>query len=215
MKEIFLKDWLTAHADYYIKTAIRHGCSKQSALWCLRATKRDFLLHYTGRKLRPTLLDILKEKTLIMRRSMEIVDEVMNELGLQYYTKRFIMKVKITDPQDFNFGKEFEGQRVSDVYVVTVRGKAKTYRADQVDVEYYDMQLADAIAEKLGANVGDTVIIKSLGDSGSHSGFWDHRGEHVISRILPDGFVEFDNGTASLLNPKVEKVEKGGGHGNG
>ena len=83
------------------------------------------------------------------------------------------MKVRITDPKDFYCGQEFEGSivyhdylhgeridgKIQDLYSVTIAGKTASYLSHQVDVEYYEKQLRAAEVERLGADIGDTVII--------------------------------------------------------
>lgn len=132
------------------------------------------------------------------------------------------MKVRITDPKDFYCGQEFEGSivyhdylhgeridgKIQDLYSVTIAGKTASYLSHQVDVEYYEKQLRAAEVERLGADIGDTVIITSLGGGGSFTGGWSHHGKHVISDIDGHGNVGFDNNMASLFRPKVEKVSK-------
>lgn len=134
------------------------------------------------------------------------------------------MKVRIIDPKDFNCGKEFEGSRVyndylhgktidgklQDLYSVTIDGQEKQYLTHQIDEDYYLQQERASEVERLGADIGDTVLIKGTGGGGSFSGGWSHAGEHVISDISPYGYVEFDNGQASIFRPTVEKVTKEG-----
>ena len=83
----------------------------------------------------------------------------------------------------------------------------KSYRllSTQIDVDnYYAKELAKVVA-KLGANVGDTVIIQR-GGSGSFCAGWDSTKPHTITKISNTGNVEFDGGVrtgASLFRPTV------------
>jgi hypothetical protein len=129
------------------------------------------------------------------------------------------MKVKIIDPNHPACGQELEGSRIYfDIY--HRGGKPDLYQAktpeggfyrlltDQIDEAHYEAQEIARDVERLGANVGDTVMITRMGSGGSNANF-DLNKPHVITKICPSGTVEFDDRTAWGFRPDVTVVTRG------
>lgn len=126
------------------------------------------------------------------------------------------MKVKIIDPTHECFGQELEGGIIyNDIYhrggrpdlyqVKTPDGKIYRLLTDQIDAEHYAAQEIAEGVERLGAVVGDTVMITRLGSGSQRAGF-DFAVPHVVTKISASGNVEFDHGAASGFRPEVELV---------
>lgn len=126
------------------------------------------------------------------------------------------MKVKVIDPKHPLFGQEVEGGIIYyDIYhkggrpdlyqVKDDSGKSYRLLTDQIDEEhYYAQEIAEEV-ERIGANVGDTVLIIDPKSNHSRAGFeWNK--PHVITKIDPSGNVEFDHGMASCFRPGVQIV---------
>ncbi|MEC0167399.1 hypothetical protein [Paenibacillus graminis] len=129
------------------------------------------------------------------------------------------MKVKIIDPNHPCFGQELEGSIIYyDIYhrggrpdlyqVKTPEGRIYRLLTDQIDEAHYNAQEIAEEVERLGANVGDTVLITRLG-SGSISAGFDFSIPHVITKVCCSGTVEFDNGAASGFRPDVTVITRG------
>lgn len=125
-------------------------------------------------------------------------------------------EIKVTDKKHPAFGKKLNGAIIYYDYAHTGSSphllhatdkEGNKYRllSNQIDIEHYEAQEIAEEIERLGAKVGDIVRILRSG-SGSYSGKWKSKGEHVITKIDPSGHVEFDNGEASMFRPDVEKV---------
>lgn len=126
------------------------------------------------------------------------------------------MKVRVTDPTHELFGQEVEGGIIyydihhrggrPDLYQVkTPEGKTYRLLTDQIDAEYYYAQEIAREVERIGANVGDSVLIIEPRSNHSRLGF-DWKAPHVITKIDPSGNVDFDNGMASCFRPVVQIV---------
>ncbi len=129
------------------------------------------------------------------------------------------MKVKITDPNHPCCGQELEGGRIyfdiyhrggkPDLYQVKA-SEGGIYRllTDQIDEGHYEAQEIAREVERLGANVGDTVLITRMGSGSSNANF-DIKEPHVITKISPSGSVEFDDKEASGFRPDVTVINRG------
>ncbi len=129
------------------------------------------------------------------------------------------MKVKIIDSTHECFGQELEGGIIyNDIYhrggrpdlyqVKTPEGKIYRLLTDQIDAEHYAAQEIAEEVERLGAVVGDTVMITRLGSGSQRAGF-DFTIPHVVTKISASGNVEFDHGAASGFRPDVQVMERG------
>jgi len=125
------------------------------------------------------------------------------------------MLVKITDKEHECFGQELEGfcfyydyqhtGNSPDIYIIKTPEGERKILSTQIDVEHYENQRLSKEIEKLGANLGDKVMIIETGSGGSRVGF-DIKEPHVITKISPSGTVYFDNGMADMFRPKVKVV---------
>ncbi|GGF73172.1 hypothetical protein GCM10010912_17960 [Paenibacillus albidus] len=129
------------------------------------------------------------------------------------------MKVKVTDPSHPCFGQELEGGIIYyDIYhrggrpdlyeVSTPEGKRYRLLTHQIDADHYEAQELNEEIERLGAEVGDTVMVIRPGSGGSNAGF-DWNASHVITRIDGSGHVEFDDKAAWGFRPDVQVLSKG------
>lgn len=125
------------------------------------------------------------------------------------------MKVKITDPKSKYFGQEFDGGCAycdvyhtgdsPDLYIVKTPDGDKRFLSTQIDVDYYKAQRLVEEIERLGAKVGDRVIITRSGSGCSKADFKIDE-SHVITDIDYMGYVDFDNGAAKNFRPDVKVV---------
>ena len=129
------------------------------------------------------------------------------------------MKIKITDKEDPNCGKVYEGEmiycdvlhgrkidgQIQDLYVVNIDGEEKQYMTRQIDADYYYKQKQEEEEARLGFKVGDIVKILKTGSGSVSRGFYE-KDTHVVTDICWTGNVEFDNGLARMFRPKVEVV---------
>jgi hypothetical protein len=125
------------------------------------------------------------------------------------------MLVKITDKEHKYFGQELEGfcfyydyQHTGDspdIYIIKTPEGERKILSTQIDVEHYENQRLSKEIERLGANVGDKVIIIESGSGGSKVGF-DINEPHIITKISPSGAVYFDDGMADMFRPIVKVV---------
>ncbi|QJD87884.1 hypothetical protein [Cohnella herbarum] len=130
--------------------------------------------------------------------------------------------VKIIDPTHVLFGQELNGGCVYfDVYhqgsggpdlfqIETPAGK-QTILSTKIDTEHYWEQRRQKEIHRIGANVGDTVII-IRGGSGSSKANFDWKAPHVITKIDSSGNVEWDNGAAKGFRPDVEVISRAEAH---
>ena len=93
----------------------------------------------------------------------------------------------------------------SDLFEIYPNGERKVITSDKIDVVHYETQLLEDELKRLGANVGDVVIITRSG-SGSYQKGWNVNETHIITKITPSGYVEFDNGLAKMFRPDVKIV---------
>lgn len=118
------------------------------------------------------------------------------------------MKVRINDPNSEYFGQEFDGGCVyydlyhtgssPDLYIVKTPDGERRYLSTQIDEDHYKAQLFTEEVERLGAKVGDKVIITRTGGGTFRAGFKADE-PHIITGIDYLGYVKFDNGTAECF----------------
>lgn len=127
--------------------------------------------------------------------------------------------IKVTDENHPLYGKEVTGYLFyhdinhtgdsPDLFRLQYKGQYYNALSTQIDVEHYKAQQLAAEIARLGANVGDTVMIVQDG-GGAYSGKFDRTIPHKITRISSGGYVEFDggsaNGGADISRPKVQIV---------
>jgi hypothetical protein len=76
----------------------------------------------------------------------------------------------------------------------------------QVDMDYYhEQELAEQI-KRLGANVGDSVMVTRTGSGYPTHGF-NKSLPHVITKISYDGYVEFDD-YYEMFRPDVQLIKE-------
>jgi hypothetical protein len=125
--------------------------------------------------------------------------------------------VKITDESHPYFGQELPGNCFyydifhrgtggPDLFVIETPEGQQTILSTKVDTDHYWKQRRQQEIERLGADVGDTVLIKS-GGAGNKRDF-DWRIPHVITQIDAYGNVEWDDGAAWGFRPDVTMIEK-------
>jgi len=127
-------------------------------------------------------------------------------------------RVKVTDPKSKYFGQEFDGGRIyfdiyytgngPDLFQIKTPDGSKRVLSTQIDTEHYENQELTEELERLGANVGDTVIITRSGGGCFRANF-DMNLPHKITNIDCSGHVEFDNGEAKCFRPDVNVVMDG------
>ncbi|MFX3631871.1 MAG: hypothetical protein ACE3L7_07300 [Candidatus Pristimantibacillus sp.] len=129
----------------------------------------------------------------------------------------FRKTVRITDTNHKYFGQELPGGCVyydinhvgdggPDLYhIVTPEGERRIL-STQIDEEHYNDQGRDEGLKRLGAKVGDVVMITRSGSGSSKAGF-STKVPHTITAICKYGDdVTFDNGEARMFRPDVVKV---------
>ncbi|WP_342477408.1 hypothetical protein NYE24_30635 [Paenibacillus sp. FSL H7-0350] len=128
------------------------------------------------------------------------------------------MKVKIIDPAHPYCGQELEGGIIymdiyhrggrPDLYAVkSPEGKTVRLLTHQIDEAHYEAQELNQEIERLGANVGDTVLIIRSGSGGCTLDF-DWKAPHVITKIDSSGHVEFDDNAAYGFRPDVQVISR-------
>ena len=124
--------------------------------------------------------------------------------------------IKVTDQKSPLFGKKLVGGIVYyDLYhtgnspdllqVTDEEGNKYQILSNQINVEHYNNQEIAEEINRLGANIGDKVIITRSG-SGSYWPGFNLKDPHVITGIHFTGDVEFDNGNAKMFRPDVKLV---------
>lgn len=81
--------------------------------------------------------------------------------------------------------------------------------SDNIDMQHYKSQWLPQLEKELGCKVGDNVKLvmhKSFG--GYFKPGFDLCKPHVITEIRETGAVEFDDGKAYMVKPKMQLVEK-------
>ena len=127
------------------------------------------------------------------------------------------MIVKVTDPASPYCGQEFEGGcfyydihhtgNSPDLFIIKTPKGDERILSTQIDAEHYWEQRRQEHIERLGATVGDTVMIVRTGSSSSKRNF-DLLMPHKITKIDSSGHVTFDDGEATCFRPNVKKVEE-------
>lgn len=124
--------------------------------------------------------------------------------------------IKVIDEKSPLFGKKLTGGIVYyDLYhtgnspdllqVQDEEGNKYQILSNRIDIEHYNSQEVAKETERLGAKVGDTVLITRSGSGYSKVNF-NVKELHVITKIDCTGHVEFDNGDATMFRPDVELV---------
>lgn len=108
---------------------------------------------------------------------------------------------QIFEGHRFFYDYQYTGSSPDLFTIVTPTGNV-TITSDKIDVNHYEAQLLEDELERLGAKVGDIVNIVRTG-SGSFMRGWDDKVTHIITRITPSGYVEFDNGLGKMFRPDV------------
>lgn len=126
------------------------------------------------------------------------------------------MKVKVINPKSEYCGQEFEGHcfyydidhtgHSADLFIIKTPDGDKQILSTSIDAEHYWNQRRQEHIDKLGANVGDTVLITRTGSCSMCHDF-DLSISHAITKIDSSGHVDFDNGRACCFRPDVTKVE--------
>jgi hypothetical protein len=126
------------------------------------------------------------------------------------------LKVKVTNPNSPYCGQEFEGGCIyydihhtgnsPDLFVIKTPDGEKRILSTSIDTEHYWEQRRQEHIKKLGANVGDTVLITRSGGGSFKRGF-DISKPHKITGINTSGYVEFDGGEAKTFRPDVTVCE--------
>ncbi|SFG06848.1 hypothetical protein SAMN05660649_00552 [Desulfotomaculum arcticum] len=126
------------------------------------------------------------------------------------------MKVRVIDPDSPYYGQEFEGGCVyydvyhtgdsPDLFLIKTPEGEKIILSTSIDTEHYWNQRRQEQIERLGANVGDTVIITRSG-GGCFTRDFDCSKPHKITKIDSSGYVEFDGGLAKTFRPDVILVD--------
>ncbi|WP_138753555.1 hypothetical protein [Paenibacillus sinopodophylli] len=124
--------------------------------------------------------------------------------------------VKVTDPNHNLFGQELAGARVyfdihhtgnsPDLYLIVTPNGEQRILSTQIDEKHYDDQGREEGLKRLGAKVGDVVMITRSGSGSSNAGFSTNV-PHTITAICKYGDdVTFDNGEARMFRPDVVQV---------
>ena len=125
------------------------------------------------------------------------------------------LKVKVIDPKSSYCGQEFEGGCVyydiyhtgssPDLFLIKTPEGDKQILSTSIDVDHYWNQRRAEHIKHLGADVGDTVLITRSGGGYSKQGF-DYSTPHKIKGINSSGYVELDNGEATIFRPDVQVI---------
>jgi len=125
------------------------------------------------------------------------------------------LKVKVIDLRSPYCGQEFEGGCVyydiyhtgdsPDLFLIKTPQGERQILSTSIDVEHYWNQRRDEHIKKLGADVGDIVLITRSGGGSFKLGF-DCLKPHKITGIDSSGYVEFDNGEATIFRPDVKVI---------
>lgn len=125
------------------------------------------------------------------------------------------MKVKVIDKENKYYGMEFDGHCIyydidhtghsPDLYNIHTPDGDMQILSTKIDEQHYWNQRRDEEIKKLGANIGDTVIIKRMGSCSCYHDF-DTAVPHIITEIDSTGHVDFDNGRAKCFRPDIEVV---------
>jgi hypothetical protein len=123
--------------------------------------------------------------------------------------------VKVIDPKSPYYGQEFEGGCFyydvyhtgdsPDLFIIKTPDGDKQILSTSIDTEHYWNQRRQEHIERLGADVGDTVIITRSG-GGSCKRSFDISIPHKITAIDSGGHVKFDDGEATFFRPDMIKV---------
>lgn len=123
--------------------------------------------------------------------------------------------VKVIDPKSPYCGQELEGGCIyydvnhtgssPDLFIIKTPDGEKQILSTSIDTKHYWNQKRDQEIERLGADVGDVVIITRPGSCYSKRDF-DWLNPHKITEINSSGYVEFDGGEATSFRPDVIKV---------
>jgi len=126
-------------------------------------------------------------------------------------------EIRVTDPQSPYCGQMLRGyiiyydvNHTGDsphlIRAIDHEGKSVRLLSSQCDMAHYEAQEVAEHIERMGANVGDFVRIIETG-SGAYRQGWKLEGIHRITRVDPNGSVEFDDGLGTIFRPVVEVVE--------
>jgi|GEM_PF-1879041 len=137
-------------------------------------------------------------------------DTVVKKGGIDFMTT-----VKVIDPKSPYYGKELEGGCLyydvyhtgssPDLFIIKTPGGDEQILSTSIDTEHYWNQRRQEQIERLGADVGDTVVIIRPSSGWSKSGF-DISVPHKITAIDSSGYVEFDDRQATYFRPDVIHV---------
>ncbi len=126
------------------------------------------------------------------------------------------MKVRVTDKNSPYCGQEYEGGCIyydinhtgnsPDLFIINTPDGEKQILSTSIDTEHYWEQRRQEHIKKLGANIGDIVLITRAGGGSFKSGF-NCSEPHKITNINSSGYVEFDNGEATTFRPDVTVIE--------
>jgi hypothetical protein len=122
--------------------------------------------------------------------------------------------VRVTDPTSPYCGQEFEGDCIyydvyhtgnsPDLFIIKTPKGDERILSTQIDAEHYWEQRRQEYIGKLGADVGDTVIIMRSGSGYSKKDF-DLTEPHKITKIDSNGYVTFDD-AATYFRPDIEVI---------
>lgn len=129
-----------------------------------------------------------------------------------------MLDIKVIDKKSRYYGQTLKGyifyydiKHTGDsdnVYIaISHEGENIQFLSSQIDESYYNKQELAQVIEKLGANIGDTVLILK-GGSGSYKKDWEQEGPHIITDIDFTGHITFDNGNAIIFRPKVKVIKE-------
>jgi hypothetical protein len=125
--------------------------------------------------------------------------------------------VKVIDPKSPYCGKEFEGGCLyydvyhngnsPDLFIIKTPDGEKQILSTSIDNEHYWNQRRQEHIERLGADIGDMVIITRPGGGWSKKNF-DISTPHKITAIDSSGYVNFDGEEATYFRPDVIKINE-------